>query len=306
MTSPEWRVERGIGESRFALIDGDEIVEARILRDDVVAAGTRLDARLARSGKPAIATASGEDYLLPKGAPGVTEGAALTIEVTRESLGGGEDWKLPLAKVADEGAMPSTLAAAPAAYREFDQAGWNDLIVEAREGIVRFPGGELRLFLTPAMTLIDVDGTLAPAKLALAAATAAGRAIRRHGIAGSIGIDFPTVAGKAERQAIADAFDAALPQPFERTAVNGFGFLQVVRQRRHASMFERASDRALFEAMNLLRMASRSVGATSLRAHPAVLAVIRPEWLDALAAMVGGQVRLQPDPALAMWQAYAE
>lgn len=306
MTSPEWRVERGIGESRFALIEDGEIVEARILRDGVVPAGTIVEAKLGRVGRPAIAVADGVEYLLPKGAVGVTEGAPVAIEVTRESLGGAEDWKRPLAKVAGEVAGPAMPTATPAAAGELDRAGWADLISEAREGLVRFPGGELRIFLTPAMTLIDVDGTLPAAKLALAAAKAAGHAIRRHGIAGSIGIDFPTVAGKAERQAIADAFDAALPQPFERTAVNGFGFLQIVRPRRHASLFELAAERPSFEALNLLRAASHKIGATTLRAHPSALDAIRPEWLDALAARVGGHVRLQPDPTLAMWQAYAD
>ena len=65
----------------------------------------------------------------------------------------------------------------------------------------------------------------------MAGAAAAARAIRRLGIGGSIGIDLPTLAAQAERQAAAAALDAVLPQPFERTAVNGFGFLQIVRRR---------------------------------------------------------------------------
>lgn len=306
MTSPEWWVERGIGECRYALIDDGEIMEARILRGDVVPVGSVLAAKLTKTGKPAIAAVDKQEYLLPKGASGVTEGAPFFIEVTRESLGGQEDWKRPLARAVDGPAIQQVPAARTVAGTEFDDAGWGDLVAEAREGIVRFAGGELRIFLTPAMTLIDVDGTLPGAKLAQAAATAAARAIRRHGIAGSIGIDFPTVTGKAERQAIADAFDAALPQPFERTAVNGFGFMQIVRARRHASLFELAADRPSFEAMNLLRAASQNIGPITLRGHPTVLSAIRPEWLNALAARVGGAVSLQPDPALAMWQSYAE
>ena len=92
--------------------------------------------------------------------------------------------------------------------------------------------------LTPAMTLFDVDGALPPAELALAGAAAAARAIRRFGLGGSIGIDLPTLADRADRQAAAAAFDSVLPPPFERTAVNGFGFLQIVRRRERASIAE--------------------------------------------------------------------
>ena len=91
--------------------------------------------------------------------------------------------------------------------------------------------------------------------------TAAAQAIVRHGIGGSIGIDFPTLAGKAERQAVAAAIDAALPQPFERTAVNGFGFLQIVRRRPRASLPE------LLRADPVARRGARA--APPDRAHPA-------------------------------------
>ncbi len=94
-----------------------------------------------------------------------------------------------------------------------------------------------------------------PSELAIAGARAAAEAIRRHGVGGSIGIDLPTVEGKAARQAAADAVDEVLPKPFERTSVNGFGFLQIVRPRTHASLFELAADRASFEARALLRAA---------------------------------------------------
>src|SRR3546814_3730244 len=85
---------------------------------------------------------------------------------------------------------------------------------------IGFAGGALRISLTPAMTLIDIDGDLPPAELARTGAEAAGAAIRRLDITGSIGIDLPTMGSKAERQNAAEALDAALPPPFERTAIN--------------------------------------------------------------------------------------
>ena len=309
---PEWLIERGIGETRAALVDGGHILEARILRDGVVPAGTVLAARLTRSAaRNAVASADAQDYLLPKGAARVTQGASLSIEVTREALGGGEPWKRPLARVSEEAPRSAPALGGrdlpfPSPTDELEAAGWTDLIDEARSGIIAFPGGELRIALTPAMTLIDVDGSIAPEPLALAGAAAAARAIRRHGIGGSIGIDLPNIGGKAARQSIAEAVDAILPQPFERTAVNGFGFIQIVRPRRHASLLELAADRPAFEARALLRRAAREVGATCLVAHPAVIAALAPAWIDQLASQVGGAVTLRADPALAMSAAYAQ
>jgi len=293
------------------LVEQDEIVEARILREGIIPAGTILAARLTSTGRNAVARAGPDEYLLPKGAPGVTEGATLNIEVTREALAGSEPWKRPLARVSD--AAPAAAPAVqghtlpfPSPTDALEAAGWSELLDEARSGIIAFPGGELRVSLTPAMTLIDVDGHLPPEQLALAGAAASARAIRRHGISGSIGIDLPTISGKAARQAVAEAVDAILPQPFERTAVNGFGFLQIVRPRRHASLFELAADRAAFEACALLRRAARETGAIALVAHPAVIAALKSEWLDQLGAQVGGIVTLRPDPSLAMSAAYAQ
>ncbi|MGZ9103479.1 MAG: hypothetical protein ACXW3Y_11415, partial [Rhodoplanes sp.] len=194
----------------------------------------------------------------------------------------------------------------PSPTDRLEALGWSDLIDEARNGIIAFAGGELRVAVTPAMTLIDVDGHLSPEPLALAGVEAAARAIRRHGIGGSIGIDLPTIGGKAARQAVAGAVDAILAQPFERTAVNGFGFLQIVRPRRHASLFELAADRPAFEARALLRRAARETGAITLVAHPALLAALEPGWIEALAAQVGGVVDLRPEPSLAMAAGYAQ
>ena len=298
---PEWWIEHGIGETRAVLVDAGEIVEARVMLDGQLAAGTTLAAKLASVGRNAVALAGGIEYLLPKGAPCVTQGARLTIEVTREAIGT-EGWKRPLARVAD--GLP---AAAPAlAGRVLDlasptdqleAASWSDLVEEARSGIVAFPGGELRIMVTPAMTLIDVDGALAPGELMIAGARASAKAIRRHGVGGSIGIDLPST-GKAARQAAAEAIDEILAQPFERTAVNGFGFLQIIRPRRHASLFELALDRAPFEARALLRRAARETGKIELVAHPAVIAAIWPAWSDALARQIGGTVTLRGDPGL--------
>jgi hypothetical protein len=311
---PDWLVERGIGETRAALVDNGEIVEARIIPEDVVAAGAVLEARLKQVGQPAIAVAEGREYLLPKGAPGVAEGGLLAIEVTREWIGGAEPWKRPMARVA-EGPPRSApqlrgrLLPLPSAVDPLSDAGWSDLLEEARSGIVRFDGGELHIFATPAMTLIDVDGTLPPETLAKSAAVEAARAILRHGIGGSIGIDFPTVSGKEARAAIDRAIDDVLPKPFERTSLNGFGFLQIVRPRCHASLVELAQDGPAFEARALLRrLAFEPPGGKRIVANPAIARLIdaHEDWTDRLSRQLGGGIELRADAALPMSGGYAE
>jgi len=307
---PNWLAERGIGETRFALIEGGEIVETRVRLDSTVQAGAVIAAKLRQVAKPTIAVAGDTEFMLPRGAPGMSEGATLNIEVTRAAIPGGEPWKRPLAKVTDEALRDARIPdPRPAARDALAAAGWDDLIEQARSGAVQFAGGELRISPTPAMTLIDVDGYLDPDELAVHGATAAAKAIRRLDIGGSIGIDLPTTGSKAARQAAAATIDQFLLQPFERTVVNGFGFIQIVRPRQRASLVELAQDRAPFEARALLRRAAfETAGAKRLVAHPAVIAILQSHanWLDALARQLGGAISLRAEASLPMSGGYAE
>jgi ribonuclease G len=322
MRLPEWLVERGVGETRAVLIESDRIIEARIELDGTVPAGTVLRCRVANAGtngRNAVAfDADGTEYLLPRGCQGATEGSLVDLEVTREAIPGGEPWKRALARTTDKAPAPASLPAerfsgrrlaVPAASDQLRSIGWDDLLEEARTGLVRFAGGELRFSVTPAMTLIDVDGFLPPEQLAVEGAAEAARAIRRLDIGGSIGIDLPTSGSKTARQRAANAIDAVLRQPFERTAVNGFGFIQIVRPRSRPSLVELAADRSAFEARALLRRVGfEPPGPKRLVAHPNVIAVltIRDEWTGALARQLGGSIELRADPTVPMSGGYAE
>ncbi len=319
---PEWLVERGIGETRAALVERGEIVEARIELEDALASGSIVAAKLINtgiSGRNAVARdEAGNEYLLPRGAPGITEGAPLMIEVTRQAIPGSEPWKRALARIADKTQQTSSSPVEQFKTQELTipgprdvlgDAGWNELLEQARTGIVQFDGGELRISPTPAMTLIDVDGYLPAEDLAVVGAAEAAKAVRRLDIGGSIGIDLPTVSGKAPRQSAAAAIDAQLPQPFERTAVNGFGFVQIIRPRTRASFVELAQERAEFEARELLRrLAFEPAGSKRLVAHPAIIKVLEAhsEWIDAFARQIGGTVSLRVDAPLPMSGGYAE
>ena len=307
-TGPEWLYEAGIGEARAALVDDDRIIEAAIELDgDALKVGLIARARLVellpgRRGRVALDGGEASINHLPLG---ITQGASLTVEIVREALP--EAGRAKLAK-----AVPSDLppCPAPTLYERLmatglpvrsprahepdalEAAGWSELLDEATSGEIVFPLGALRLSPTPAMTLFDVDGAPPLDTLAIAAAHAVARALRRHGIGGSIGIDFPTLQGKAQRNAVAAAIDESLPQPFERTAMNGFGFLQIVRPRPRASIPEiLRADPVGAATRAALRTLERTPPTASRRhtlpagVHARLMA--RPAWLAELARRTG-------------------
>ena len=315
---PEWLYEEGIGENRAILVEGETILEAAIelpadLRVGSVVAGHVRDLVPERA-QAWVSSRDGE--ILVRNVPkGVGRGRLLRVEVVREEILEPGKSKSLVGRLTDEGArLGPTLAERIGEHRRltptdpdlFENAGWYDLIEEAITGDIPFDGGELRLSLTPAMTLFDVDGWLLPAELASRGADAAGRAIRRHGIAGSIGIDLPTVTSRLVRQRAAAALDAALPMPFERTSVNGFGFLQVVRKRERQSLPEMfQSTPVACAARAVLRRAERvrGVGSRKIDASPQVVRFLesRPEWLEQLQRRIGAGVTLTAKTGLTTW-----
>jgi hypothetical protein len=314
----EWLYEAGIGENRAILVEGGEIVEAAIELEGELRAGAVAEARLTKMlmpGRRALAALAGGGEAVIEPLPRtLTEGQSIRVQLVREAIPEPGRPKLAKARLSEEAPREGAslydrvgrpaLAGAHGPDR-FEQAGWSELLEEAATGEIGFAGGALRMSLTPAMTLFDVDGALPPPELARAGAAAAARAIRRLGIAGSIGVDLPTLTGKAERQAAAAALDALLPQPFERTGVNGFGFLQVVRRRERPSLPEIVQgDRAGAAARGLLRRAERAAGAgeRTIRAAPPVIALLerRRDWIDELARRIGAPVRLRAEARLAI------
>jgi hypothetical protein len=319
---PEWLYERGIGENRAALVEGDHILEAEIELPGQLAAGSIVDGRLTAILIPGrrgiVGLASGGEALLEPLPLKVTEGAALRVEIVRSAVQEAGRSKLPKARIADgetragpdlltriRGTGLPVLELRPVGRDRLEDAGWSQVLEEAEGGKIPFEGGSLLMSLTPAMTLFDVDGWLEPRLLAIAGAAAAARAIRRFGIGGSIGIDLPTLAAKDARQAAAAALDAELPQPFERTAVNGFGFLQVVRRRERPSLPEILQiDPAGAAARALLRRAERIAGGgeRTIHAAPVVIRSIahHSPWIEALERRIGAPLRLREDPSLAI------
>ena len=313
----EWLYEEGIGENRAILVEDEDIIAAAIELPGEMRCGSVLAGRLVQIAIPGrrgtVLADQGEVMVepLPKS---LTEGQKVRVEIVREPIAEPGHPKFAKGRITEaeekEGPSLAERIGSPRPLRPhgrdlFYEAGWYELIDEALGTPIDFAGGELRMSLTPAMTLFDVDGYLPPFELALAGAEEAAYAIRRLDIGGSIGIDLPTVPLREDRLRVVAALDAVLPQPFERTAVNGFGFLQVVRRRERRSLPELIQwDEAGAAARDILRTAERVVGGCELAAAPGVIARLRatPEWLDMLARRIGGPVALREEPGFTTWQ----
>lgn len=318
----EWLYEAGIGENRAALVEGGDIIEAYVeTDDDGPLLGTIAPARLTErpgSGRAARATlVDGTEILLASIPGGTSEGRTLLVEIVREAIPEAGRPKPARARLAPVGAVPisgpdllARITATGIAVRQcraheadhLEAAGWSELLDEAETGEIAFAGGQLRMSVTPAMTLFDIDGAPPLERLALDGACATARAIRRLGIGGSIGIDFPTLADKAGRQRVVAAFDNALDAPFERTAINGFGFLQIIRPRPRASLPERiAVDPVAARLRGVLRGIERlrPTDPVDHRLPPSLIAAIdaRPQWLADLHRRTGRPHRFDAAPA---------
>lgn len=280
---------------------------------DGLPAGARVPARLKeRLGLRGIALLpGGEEAVIEPWPAGLAEGATIRVEVRRAAWR--EPGRVRIAKVRATDLPeqpPLPLAARLAALGHRPVAGWPADVAaawdegwEAAElGRMAFPGGSLSLTPTPAMVAVDVDG--AGSDLAGPALVMLARLIRLWGLGGSVVIDLPALSGKAARTAAADAFDRAMgwaaPGSWERTAINGFGLMQIVLQRPGPSILERARlETVETAAIGLLESAAREPRPGSLRilAAPAIAGWLeaRPHLLARLARQAGRRVDVRAD-----------
>lgn len=321
----EWLVEEGIGEERAILLEGDTIVAARLHWPGGLTLGQIEDATVielkphgGQRRRGTVRFATGEMAHAARLPRDTSEGAKVRVEVTRESLA--ERGRLKLAQAQfSEGELraPPSLAEqlrseghAVRTVRRFPAgADWDELWHEAWCGDVAFSGGALILSDTPAMTLIDVDLNDHLEALYFNGLPVLARTLSRMNIGGNIGIDFPTL-DKTDRKGIDNRLAGLLADwPHERTAMNGFGFVQIIARMGQPSLLQRVSrHRVAAAARQALRRAEMVDGAgiTLITLHPALKAKLRPEWLDELVRRTGRQVRIETDPALALETPHAQ
>lgn len=318
----EWLIEQGIGEERAILSEAGAIIAARLYWPGAIASGQIEDAvlisRSAGSKRGTVRFASGEEALVDGLPRDSSEGETLRVKALRAAMSESRRFKLAQVRPSDQPLRPSPNLAEQLGsegcdaqiVRQFPDGGWAELFGEAWDGIIAFDGGSLTISPTPAMTVIDVDGTLPPRALALAAVPAVAATIRRFDLAGSIGVDFPTLEARNDRRAVDEALETALAGwPHQRTAMNGFGLVQFVSRLERPSIIQRVRhDRTGAAARLLLRSCEQLAdpGALLVTCHPAVRHAIRPEWESELARRTGRELRWQEDAGLALTGCFAQ
>lgn len=313
-----WLIEEGIGETRALLIEGERVLAAKLMWPGELAAGARtsgqLTAKLKGTRRGLALLENGTEALVDHLPAQLTEGHRIDLVITRAALAERGRLKRAQARFAGPDA-PSPAAGFPEgrSVRRFPAGLWDDVWHTASSGSIAFPNGEILVSVTPAMTVIDIDGIGTPREVALAAVPAIAQALAWFDLGGNIGIDFPTLQTKEDRRAVDAALGTALAHwPHESTAMNGFGFVQIVARLSRPSLLHRFAHHRLGMAARMaLRRAELAAdtgtGAVlALTVHPALSAKLKQGWLDELARRTGREVRIVTDPGLAIEAAHAQ
>lgn len=291
-----WR-DDAPGERRASFVENGNIVEIHIQRDALWALGEcgagRID-RKTPSGAYVVADDGSE--LLLRSKMGVPDGARIMFEVTREAIAEPGRNKPPEV-ILREGANDNLIGKDVLWDARMASLGQSIIKTPIAEGFDIAIAGQSRVGdvtisfqRTKAGLVFDVDGIGDAFAINMVAATEIARLLRLYQVGAMVLIDFVSMESKTQRTQVAEAFDTASladPRPFERTAINGYGMMQVVRARPRPSVLDHLfgtriaalSDET--QAYWLLRAVaeSRGFGVRSVTARPEVAILLdSPKW----------------------------
>ncbi len=273
----EYWIDAVPGERRAALIENGAVVEVHLQRDLYFALGEACAGRIDRKTPSGayIKTESGDEVLVRRNAK-QPEGSRVDFEITREPICEPGRAKPAEAKLLD--AIPIVNANRDQLWearlkttgelpcRTADVSAAFDV---ALAGASQVDDVTISFQRTKAGLVFDVDGFGDALVINLVAAKEIARLLRLYQVGGMTMIDFVGAESKDARNAVALAFDSAAAadsRPFERSSVNGFGLMQVVRARPRPSVLDQlfgtriAALSAETQALWLLKEASCSSG----------------------------------------------
>ena len=305
------------GERRAALVENGNIVEIHIQRDALWALGETGTGRIDRKTPSGayVVTDDGQELLL-RSKISDPEGARVTFEVTREAIA--EPGRIKPTEIAlrDSLVLPSLQKDAlwDARLTSFEQPVISASIVDgfdiALSGQSQLGSVIISFQRTKAGLVFDVDGIGSAFDINQVAATEVARLLRLYQVGAMVMIDFVSMEPKAQRTQIAEAFDAASladARPFERTAINGYGMMQVVRARPRPSVLDHLfgtriaalSDET--QAYWLLRAVAQSsgFGARTMTTRPEVATLLQSDrwatWRAQAVRLAGADMQVVAD-----------
>lgn len=311
-----WR-DDAPGERRAAVVEDGNILEIHIQRDALWALGEcgvgRID-RKTPSG--AYVVADDGSALLLRGKTNALEGARVMFEVTREAMSEPGRIKPPEIILRDSAGNPliGKDALWDARVASLGQSAINASIAEgfdvAIAGQSQLGDVTISFQRTKAGLVFDIDGIGDAFAINLVAASEIARLLRLYQVGAMALIDFVSMESKAQRTQIAEAFDAASvldPRSFERTAINGYGMMQVVRARPRPSVLDQLfgtriaalSDET--QAYWLLRAVAQSsgFGARTVTTRPEVATLLQSErwaaWRAQAVRLAGADMQVVAD-----------
>jgi ribonuclease G len=300
----DWLEQRRIGETLRVLVDGDRALELHLRRDaDPLPLGWTGEAIVrSHAGNRALVACGGDEAWLT-GNPRLPVGSRLMVRVIRAPIA--EPGALKRAHVVPAGEAPASDVPATARRVEYFD---DSLLEQATSSLLPFGDLLLSLERCRAGLVIDIDGQGDLVDLSVRASAHIARQLRLYQVGGTVLIDYPSLNSKAQRAqvdaALADAL-AADPRPVERTAMNGFGLVQLVRPRPGPSLIDqlcgtRREGPSLETQMHaLLWDAARSQGAgvRTLTAKPSLISRLeaRRELMDELEQRIAAPVQLIAD-----------
>jgi ribonuclease G len=301
---------RRIGEMLRAVVEHDTLVELHLDRAcDPLPFGFICDALVRdKQGVRLKVDCNGVDAWLIGSAPHAI-GTRLQVQVIRAPIA--EPGQIKRAHVIEHRSLIK-VPPAPQMVQDFPESfeveEWCD---RAISGTIFFEGGSLSLERTRAGLVIDVDGSGDTLTLNIRAAEKIARVLRLFQVGGMVMVDFITADNRSDRQAIDAALDAALKKDsrtFERTAINGFGMVQIVRAKRGPSLIDQLCGIRHHvpsldtQALRLLNEAAHSVGAgpRTLHARPDIIQTLAkwPSLLDELRLATGADVKMAADDTI--------
>jgi len=324
-------IDRGVGETRCAVYVGKRLTEiyirrwadnnlprlgdifaGRIATIDKTIGGAFIDLGVGPQGLLKFTTASG--------APRMTEGMMIKIEISREGIAG----KGPVVKFIDVSDLKNIQPLVQITVTDFltrrfgpdvtlEEAPVN-YIEDAIETVVALPGGgDIAIEPTRALVAIDVDKGNAQSgfDVGLSAVPVIAQQIRLRGLGGLIAIDFPNLRQNRQKEQIVEALHKAFeddPNTIKIAPLSRFGVTEMTRAIKTRPLDDLFQDKRMSLAMLALRRLERE--ATSNPGAQLTLTVphhVYPwleedsiGWQKAMADKIGARYKLEKGARLSV------